>query len=200
MAATSVAGLVLAGGKASRFGGVDKAFIQLAGQTLIEHVLARLQPQVTVTAISANGDPSRFAAFGLPVLPDDPAFQDCGPLTGVLSGLRWAAMQKIEFLLTTPVDTPLLPTTLCARLMPGPAVAVQNGQMHPLTALWPVGFAPALEAFLRQPGKHKVSAALALCAARPVVFAGSDAAFTNINSPADLTAAQAASAAVRGLV
>lgn len=187
----SVAGLILAGGKASRFGGADKAFIPFAGRPLIEHVLARLRPQLSCLAISANGDPARFAAYDLPVLPDDPLFHDCGPLTGVLSGLRWAAMQKMDFLLTMPVDTPLIPTDLLARLTPGPAAVVQNGQMQPLVALWPVGFIADLEAFLREPGKHKVSVALARCGARSVVFSGPDVAFANINSPADLAAVQA---------
>lgn len=184
----TIAGLILAGGQATRFGGADKAFVQLAGQPFIEHVLARLSPQLPLIAISANGDPTRFAAYGRPVLPDDPAFQDCGPLTGVLSGLRWAAMQKKDFLLTTPVDTPFLPVDLLARLLPGPSVAVQNGQMQPLAALWPVGFIPRLETFLRQPGRHKVSVALADCGARQVIFSGPDTLFANINSPDDLAA------------
>lgn len=181
-----VAGLVLAGGKATRFGGADKAFIQLAGKPFIEHVLARLKPQLARIAISANGDPARFAPYGVPVLPDDPAFPACGPLTGVLSGLRWAAMQKMDFLLTTPVDTPFLPTNLLTLLSPGPSVAIQNGQIQPLAALWPVGFEAGLEAFLRQPGKHKVSAALAQCQARQVVFAADEDVFANINSEDDL--------------
>ena len=182
----AVAGLILAGGQATRFGGADKAFIQLGGRPLLDHVVRRLTPQVSELAISANGHPARFAAYGLPVLPDDPAFHDCGPLTGVLSGLRWAAMQKKEFLLTAPVDTPFLPVDLCARLLPGPAVALQDGRLQPLIALWPVTFTSGLEAFLRQPGKHKVSIAIAACGARPVALSGSESDFANINSPTDL--------------
>lgn len=182
----TIAGLILAGGKATRFGGADKAFIQLAGKPLLAHVLARLQGQVGPLAISANGDPTRFAAYGLPVLPDDPAFDDCGPLTGVLSGLRWAAAQNINFLLTSPVDTPFLPTDLCARLLPGPAVVVQNGRLQPLIALWPVDFITQLEAFLHQQGRHKVSVAVADCKARQVIFLDPDTTFANINSETDL--------------
>lgn len=183
-----VAGLILAGGKATRFAGADKAFIPLAGKPLLAHVLARLQTQVARIAISANGDPARFAAYGLSVLPDDLRFQDHGPLAGVLSGLRWASGQKLEFLLTTPVDTPFLPCDLLSRLWPGPSVVLQNGYIQPLVALWPVSFAADLEAFLRQPGKHKVSLALARCQARQVAFSDPDETFANINSPADLAA------------
>lgn len=184
----NIAGLVLAGGRATRFGGADKAFIQLNGKPFIEHVLERLRPQLSLIAISANGNPQRFAAYGLPVLSDDQAFQECGPLAGVLSGLRWAASQKMDFLLTTPVDTPFLPVNLLAHLLPGPSVAVHNGRVQPLSALWPVSFIDRLEAFLGQPEKHKVSAALKLCQARDVVFSGADECFANINSEDDLAA------------
>lgn len=181
------AGLILAGGQATRFGGVDKAFVQLAGRPFIEHVLARLSGQVARLAISANGDPTRFAAYGLPVLADNKLFHDCGPLAGVAAGLRWAHAQGAAFLLTSPVDTPFLPLDLRAQLEPGPAFAVHKGFSQPLCALWPVPFITGLEAFLRQPGRHKVSEALARCAARPVEMVAPEQAFANLNSPQDLT-------------
>ena len=85
-----VAGIVLAGGRATRMGGGDKALRPLGGQPVLAHVIARLAPQVQALALSANGDPARFAAFGLPVLADSlPGFP--GPLAGVLAGLDWAA-------------------------------------------------------------------------------------------------------------
>lgn len=190
-----VAGLILAGGKGSRFGGADKAFVELAGKPFIAHVLARLQPQVLHVAISANGDPTRFLDYALPILPDDPAFQERGPLAGVLSGLRWADMQKMDFVLTTPVDTPYLPVDLRAQLWPGPSVALHKGRTQPLAALWPVGFAGALEAFLRQPGKHKVSEALGRCQAREVAVVAPDEAFANINTPEELASLSAGTSA-----
>lgn len=180
------AGLILAGGQATRFGGVDKAFVQLAGRPFIEHVLARLSGQATCLAISANGDPTRFAAYGLPVLADNKLFHDCGPLAGVAAGLRWAAAQGAEFLLTSPVDTPFLPLDLRAQLEPGPAFAVHNGMAQPLCALWPVTFISGLEAFLYQPGRHKVSEALASCAAEAVEIEAPTQAFANLNSPQDV--------------
>lgn len=181
------AGLILAGGQATRFGGVDKAFVQLAGCSFIEHVLGRLSGQVASFAISANGNPARFAAYGVPVLADNPAFYGCGPLAGVAAGLRWAAAQGADYLLTSPVDTPFLPLDLRAQLEPGPAFAVHNGLAQPLCALWPVTFAAGLEEFLRQAGRHKVSEALANCAAKPVEVVASAQSFANFNSQQDLT-------------
>ena len=83
--------LVLAGGEARRMGGGDKPLLMVGGQPMLASVIAALGLQPI--AISANGDPARFAAFGLPVLPDG-AFQGQGPLAGLLAGLggrlRWA--------------------------------------------------------------------------------------------------------------
>ena len=80
-------GLVLAGGLARRMGGGDKALIDIDGVTILERVLARLRPQCAGFVLNANGDPRRFASFGLPVIPDDvPDF--AGPLAGILAGAR----------------------------------------------------------------------------------------------------------------
>ena len=183
----AVAALILAGGKATRMGGADKALIPLHGRPLLAHVLARLAPQAAPIALSANGDPARFAAFGVPVLPDAPEFAHCGPLAGVQAGLAWAAAQGADFLLTIPVDTPFFPTTLAADLAPGPSVAVYAGRQHHLAALWPVVFRPALENFLRQDSKFKVRDALALCQARQVHFTAQADPFANLNTPEDLS-------------
>lgn len=183
----SIAALILAGGRALRFGGADKAFLRLEGKPLIEHVLARLEGQAAVFAISANGDPARFAAYGLEVLADAPEFAHCGPLAGVAAGLDWADGQGAEFLLTIPVDTPFFPLSLAADLSPGPAVAVHEGRQHHLAALWPVSFLPELEDFLRRDEKFKVRDALALCGARQVHFTGLPDPFANLNSPGDLS-------------
>jgi molybdopterin-guanine dinucleotide biosynthesis protein A len=84
------AALILAGGAARRLGGVDKPLLDLAGISLLERIIPRLRPQATPIALGANGDPARFAAFGLQVLPDG-AFAGQGPLAGVPAGLGWAA-------------------------------------------------------------------------------------------------------------
>ena len=77
-------GVILAGGKATRMGGGDKGLLPLSEGTILDQVIARLSPQVAGMAVNANGEAERFAALGLPVLPDSIADYP-GPLAGVLS-------------------------------------------------------------------------------------------------------------------
>jgi molybdopterin-guanine dinucleotide biosynthesis protein A len=188
----TIAALILAGGQGSRLGYVDKAFLQLNGQPLISLLLARLAPQVQKIAISANGDPSRFAFLGLPVLPDAPEHLGKGPLAGIAAGLAWAQRIGADTLLTVPVDTPFAPTDLLAALSPAPAVACYAGRQHHLVAHWPVTLLPALQNLLSLPGVYRVRDALALCAARQVDFTGPVDPFLNINAAEDLAAAKEA--------
>jgi molybdopterin-guanine dinucleotide biosynthesis protein A len=178
-----IAGLILAGGSGSRLGGVDKAFVPLAGQPLITRLLARLQPQVGKIAISANGDASRFDRFPFLVLPDG-KLTGLGPLAGLDAGLEWAAQQEAESLITVPVDTPFIPLDLAARLTPAPAVAVYRGRQHHLVAHWQVSALPELRRFLKTGAPFKVRDFLTICGARPIADP-----FLNINTPADLTEA-----------
>src|SRR5579859_1621165 len=84
--ATDIAGLILAGGRATRMGGRDKAEIELAGQTLLARAIARARPQVGRLLLNANRDPASFRRYGLPVLPDTIG-DHWGPLAGILAGL-----------------------------------------------------------------------------------------------------------------
>jgi molybdopterin-guanine dinucleotide biosynthesis protein A len=186
-----IAALILAGGQGSRLGFVDKAFLYLDDRPLIARLLERLTPQVDHIAISANGDPSRFAPWPLPVLADPPHHAGKGPLAGLAGGLAWAEQIGAATLLTVPVDTPFAPRTLVAALSPAAAVACYGGRQHHLVAHWPVTVRPALERFLSRPGAYRVRDALALCAARPVAFPGPIDPFLNINTPEDLAAARA---------
>lgn len=112
LATARITGLVLAGGRARRMGGLDKGLVTLAGQPMIAHVLGRLAPQVGPILINANRNPERYAAFGYPVLSDAlEGYQ--GPLAGILTGLRAATT---EFVLTVPCDSPLLATDLASTL------------------------------------------------------------------------------------
>ena len=88
----SVAGVLLAGGLSRRMGGGDKCLRILGSMTILDRIVARVRPQVTTLVLNANGDPARFASFGLPVLAD-PVAGHPGPLAGVLAGLDWAAAQ-----------------------------------------------------------------------------------------------------------
>jgi len=129
-----IAGLILAGGKARRLGGVDKALQPLAGRPLLAWVLDRVRPQAGPLALSANGDAARFADTDLPVLPDTLPGQ-LGPLAGMLAGLEWAQARGADWLLVVPTDCPLLPTDLVLHLKSvidhePAAVASSGGQVH----------------------------------------------------------------------
>jgi molybdenum cofactor guanylyltransferase len=108
----AVTGLVLAGGRGSRMGGVDKGLQPLRGEPLVRHALGRLAPQVGPLMISANRHLDTYARFGVPVWPDEPP-DYAGPLAGFLAGLSHC---ETPWLVTVPVDTPRFPEDLVARL------------------------------------------------------------------------------------
>ena len=160
-----IAGIILAGGLSRRMGGGDKTLLALGGRPLLGHVVARLAPQVGSLALSANGDPARFAASGLSVLADT-VEGHAGPLAGILTGLEWAATNTAcKSLVTAAGDTPFLPVDLVAMLAsaaagrPGSiAVASSSGRRHPTFALWPLGLRQALRHFLVDEDNRRVSA------------------------------------------
>jgi len=143
---TRIPGVLLAGGLARRMGGGDKPMRTIGGRTILERVIARLKPQCDGLILNANGDPSRFAAFGLPVIPD--SVQNFpGPLAGILAGLDWAATNRpdVQWILSAAADCPFLPRDLVARLCDALttenaqlAVAASDGQSHPVVGLWSV--------------------------------------------------------------
>ncbi|MDD1519129.1 MULTISPECIES: molybdenum cofactor guanylyltransferase MobA [Bradyrhizobium] len=139
-------GVLLAGGLARRMGGGDKPMRTIGGRTILERVIARLSPQCSELILNANGDPARFAAFGLQVVADDvPGFP--GPLAGILAALDWTAANRpeIEWVLSAAGDCPFLPRDLVARLHEARAhenaqlaVAASDEQSHPVIGLWRV--------------------------------------------------------------
>jgi molybdenum cofactor guanylyltransferase len=194
---SDVIAVVLAGGLARRMGGGDKPLRLLAGRPLLDHVLARVAPQVADVILNANGNPTRFAAYGLPVVPDPlPDFP--GPLAGVLAALDWAAEHRpdIPTVLSVPGDGPFLPADLVARLEATRAAAgvpmacaASGGWTHPPIALWPVALRGALrEALLA--GEKKIDRWTARfgCAAAEWPTDPIDP-FFNANAPEDLAAA-----------
>jgi molybdopterin-guanine dinucleotide biosynthesis protein A len=186
-----LAALVLAGGQARRMGGRDKPLLELAGQSMLGRIIAVLSRDTERIAISANGDPARFAAFARPVL-DDGAFAGQGPLAGVLAGLDWAAGLGAEVLLTVPGDTPLIPVGLAGALAPAPATATSGGRVHHLVALWPVAARARLRRMLSEPGSRGVAHFGAAVGTRFVDFPLLPCdPFLNVNTVADLAAARA---------
>jgi molybdopterin-guanine dinucleotide biosynthesis protein A len=197
-------GVILAGGRATRMGGGDKCLRAVAGRRLIDHVIDRLAPQVAELALNANGDPARFAEFGLPVLADSVADHP-GPLAGVLAGLDWAAARGAPAIVTAAGDTPFLPRDLVARLVAaagpeGLALAASPDaegrvQRHPTFGLWPVALREDLRAALAG-GLRKIVLWTDAHGAGTAVF---DSApfdpFFNINTPEDVAAAEALGAA-----
>ena len=110
---SDITGLVLAGGRGSRMGGVDKGLQNFNGVPMVLSALLRLQPQVGELMVNANRNLSAYEAFGAPVWPDVLA-DYAGPLAGFLTGLERC---ETKWLVTAPCDTPLFPTDLVARLV-----------------------------------------------------------------------------------
>jgi molybdenum cofactor guanylyltransferase len=118
----------------------------ILGRTILERVIARLKPQCDGLILNANGDPQRFAAFGLPVVADGVAGFP-GPLAGILAALDWMAAHRpeVNFVLSAAADCPFLPRDLVARLDAAReledaelAVAASGPQTHPVIGLWSV--------------------------------------------------------------
>lgn len=172
-------------------GGADKALLPFGPGTLLDQAVARLGPQVAELAVSANGNPARLDRFGLPVLPDDTSM---GPLSGLLAGLRWAALRGASHLATMPVDVPFVPGDLVPRLFLAaserPALARAGGRLHPVCGLWPVALAPVLAAFLNSGAKPKVMD-FAESQGAAVADFPDDGSFANVNTPEDLASAEA---------
>ena len=199
----TITGVILAGGLSRRMGGGDKGLLDLAGESMITRVIARLRPQVDAIVVNANGDPARFGSLALPVAAD-PIDGFIGPLAGVLAGMRWAALNRPRdrHVATVSSDAPFLPHDLIARLLaavagqPGTiAVAASDDGLHPVIGLWPVAHADDLERSLRA-GVRKVLDWTDRHGTIPVKFdpvAVGDARvdpFFNANTPAELAEAR----------
>ena len=194
-----IAGVILAGGRAQRMGGSDKGLLDLGDRPILAHVIERLRPQVDALALNANGDPARFAGFGLPVLPDSVPGH-AGPLAGVLAGLDWAAGQGASAIVTAAADTPFFPRDLVAVLTAAAAAAGTplaaavtphdlGRDRHPTFGLWPVALREDLRAALAS-GLRKVVLWTEPHGCARACFADSEAFFT-VNTPEDLSRAQA---------
>jgi molybdopterin-guanine dinucleotide biosynthesis protein A len=196
----NIAGVLLAGGLARRMGGGDKPLRTVAGRTILELVIERMRPQVAALVLNANGDPARFAAYGLPVVPDSIA-DNPGPLAGVLAGLDWAAEHRPDCLLVASVatDAPFLPIDLIERMLAQMtaegadlACAASGGRAHPVIGLWPVRLRGDLRRALADEGVRKVDVWTARYRLATMAFPDTPVdPFFNANRPEDLEKAAA---------
>lgn len=185
-----IAGVILAGGRSSRMGGRNKAFVEIEGVSLLQRAVARLSPQVDALAINANVS---IDDQPLPVLPDATTTFD-GPLAGVLAGLIWAKANGWERLATAAVDTPFFPPdlveSLAANNTPRIILARSGSRDHPVFALWPVAALDPLKAFLDRGETRRVMTFLEDYGYESVDFSVEPFdPFFNINTPQDLTTA-----------
>lgn len=188
---TTVSGLVLAGGKGSRMGGQDKGLLRFRGEALVDHVIARLEPQVDHILISANRSLADYAQRGHMVLSD--LFEgDAGPMAGIATGLHYCVTDWIQ---VAPCDGPQLPRDLTARLLRRtcghaqilvPVIPTASGgyEMQCAFMLIHTAFAGAARDYLASGGRrlrdwvqrHK---------AEPVLFEDAEG-FLNLNTSHDL--------------
>ncbi len=180
-------------------GGGDKCLRLLGGRSILERTIERAAPQVDRLVINANGDPERFAAFGVPVA-GDTVDGFAGPLAGVLTGMEWAAanVPGCEWIATFATDAPFLPADLVDRLVQAlreggadMACAASNGRHHPVFGLWPVALAADLRHALVDLGVRKVDDWTQSYKRIEVEFSGGSVdPFFNVNRPEDLAAAE----------
>ena len=150
MARAQCAGVVLAGGRSRRMGPGDKAFVDLAGKPMMQHVIDRIDPQVNRLMLSVERETDEYAAFGLTQVAD-PLPGSRGPLGGLLAALRTLRAEE-DWLLLVPCDAPFLPRDLLARLLrrareeklPGAVISV-TGEVQPTFSLWHRDLLPRLE-------------------------------------------------------
>lgn len=182
-----ITGLILAGGRGSRMGNVDKGLQNFRGAPMVLHVIMRLSPQVGALMINANQNLGPYEGFGLPVWPDQlTGFE--GPLAGLQTGL---AQCDTDYLVTAPCDSPFLPQDLVERLSRAltdndaelaVAVTEEEGrrQPHPVFCLMKASVLPNLTAFL-QLGERKIDKWYRSLKFVEVMFPD-ETAFRNINT------------------
>jgi molybdopterin-guanine dinucleotide biosynthesis protein A len=200
ISAEQITGLILAGGRAQRMGGIDKGLIPFHQKPLIESTISRLQAQVGSIVINANRNITKYAAYGYPVMMDEtPDFS--GPLAGFAVGLKAC---KTPYLLTTPCDSPLLPTDLGLKL----AGELKRGDFQlvyasskeadgkiwsqPVFSLMRTDVLDSLNVFLLK-GDFKIDHWFKELKSSTVVF-DEDNAFANVNTPEELRSLEALSA------
>ena len=192
MLRNEITGVVLAGGRGSRMGGVDKGLLRFHGVPMVAYALAALESVAGTLLINANRHHEEYRRFGVPVIADA-AYE--GPLAGLLSALRTA---QTSYVLSVPCDSPLvtasLLTRLCSRLGETGAevCAAHDGErLHPVFLLAERRLADHLQRYLAS-GQRKLQSWLSQHRLTLADFADHPELFANINTPEDLTALEAA--------
>ena len=184
----TISAVILAGGKARRMGGQDKGLQILGKQSLIEHVINRLQPQIHQISINTNRNQTEYAKFGFPVFSDElPDFQ--GPLSGMLTALE---KTKSDFILFTPCDTPFFPMNLLDKLKSAVkndrtliAYACDEEREHPVFCLMSVQLKEKLQHYLAS-GERRLLQFMKENGGISVKFTQEEGNFENFNTLDDL--------------
>ncbi|MBT8113023.1 MAG: molybdenum cofactor guanylyltransferase MobA [Gammaproteobacteria bacterium] len=184
----NVTGMILAGGKARRMGGIDKGLIKINGQAMIQYVLDVLKPQVKQILINANRNVSEYKKFGYPVISDQlEDFQ--GPLAGIAASMEVA---KTKYICTCPCDGPLIARDLISRLFSEVsktndikiAVAHDGKRLQPVYALIDCELLTNLIDYLKS-GERKIDRWYTQHNFKAVDFSDRQDCFININTPED---------------
>ncbi len=195
-----ILGLILAGGRAARFGGAPKGMALLREAPLISYVTDSLQDQSARIGISVSAlNASDYAGLGHPLILDHPETAGRGPLSGILAGLDWAAGHKAKAMLIAPCDAPFVSARLWRDLLlmlersgANAVVSATAGGSHPLCAALRPSVALALKTYLADPAaKLAVRAFLDTIQVQTVTFPD-ETQFMNVNSKEDLVRAEAA--------
>lgn len=181
-----ITGLILAGGRGSRMGGLDKGLVEVGGLPLVQGIAARLRPQVGRLLVNANRNHEVYAGMGFELVSDAvPDF--AGPLAGMAAGLHAAAT---PWLLTVPCDSPFVPSDYAARMLGACraagariAMAVCDGR-QPVFALLDTSLRDDLDAALAA-GERKIDRWFSRHAFVEVDFSDRPDAFLNLNAPED---------------
>lgn len=211
----ALVGVVLAGGEGRRMGaGVPKPLRLLGGQPMVAHVVERLRPQVMDLVVVANDPAPAFRALEAALIADPPDIQEAarregrrlGPLAGVLAGMEWALAHHPHsgWILTVPADVPFLPLDLTVRLcgemhVPEPDVLMirHGSRREPSLAVWSVKLAADLRRAVLEEGIRRVEGFAHRHRVAELAWPGGGAPFLNVNTPEELSAAEARLARAR---
>ena len=189
-----VTGVILAGGRATRMGGVDKGLVPILGRPMIAWVIDALRPQVSEVLINANRNHDRYSEFACPVIDDgDSDFR--GPLAGMVSAMQAA---RTPYIAVVPCDSPLIGSRIVGRLYAAaassgsPIAAAHDGErLQPVFALLSCHLLDDLAGYLDD-GERKIDRWYARHGHVTVDFSDVADSFANINAPDDKRALEAA--------